>query len=345
MAITAPERWAVTNVVDIVFSPAPGAPDLPTATTMSVHVGSSERAARWRRLDPDASTARLRFDVALPLQPGDHLVLRSTAQRAIVGGGVVYDVQPTRRARMPLPATVPVATDVIVGRYPWSTRQRIVQLGGFDPTTIDNDLEALRADGGLHEFEGAWVDHRGFETIAETIRTLVTSHHERHPDDLGLSIHDVHAALDFDARVARSIVEQVDGLVIEHDVVRLAEHERSVEASPQGQRFLDALRAHPFAPPAPAEIDIDPATARLLARQGLVQQLDGLWFATEAIDEAAVRVSRALLERETLTMSELRNVLDTTRKFALPLANALDAAGVTRRRGDQRIAGPRAHVD
>jgi selenocysteine-specific elongation factor len=40
-------------------------------------------------------------------------------------------------------------------------------------------------------------------------------------------------------------------------------------------------------------------------------------------------------------MSEIRAALDTTRKYALPLVAHLDANGVTRRRGDLRIAGPR----
>ena len=36
-----------------------------------------------------------------------------------------------------------------------------------------------------------------------------------------------------------------------------------------------------------------------------------------------------------------REALATTRKYALPLLNRLDADGVTRRRGDLRIGGPR----
>ena len=41
------------------------------------------------------------------------------------------------------------------------------------------------------------------------------------------------------------------------------------------------------------------------------------------------------------TMSDLREALGTSRKYAVPLATLLDARGVTRRREDVRIAGPR----
>jgi selenocysteine-specific elongation factor len=40
-------------------------------------------------------------------------------------------------------------------------------------------------------------------------------------------------------------------------------------------------------------------------------------------------------------VSEVRDRLGTSRKYVVPLLNRLDAAGVTRRRGDVRIAGPR----
>jgi selenocysteine-specific elongation factor len=44
---------------------------------------------------------------------------------------------------------------------------------------------------------------------------------------------------------------------------------------------------------------------------------------------------------EGATASRLREALGTSRKYALPLLNLLDAEGITRRRGDLRIGGPR----
>jgi selenocysteine-specific elongation factor len=42
-----------------------------------------------------------------------------------------------------------------------------------------------------------------------------------------------------------------------------------------------------------------------------------------------------------VTVATIRDSLGTTRKFLLPLLAHLDATGVTRRRGDLRVAGPR----
>jgi selenocysteine-specific elongation factor len=42
-----------------------------------------------------------------------------------------------------------------------------------------------------------------------------------------------------------------------------------------------------------------------------------------------------------VTVADVREALGTTRKWAVPLLAHLDATGVTRRRGDLRVAGPR----
>ena len=46
--------------------------------------------------------------------------------------------------------------------------------------------------------------------------------------------------------------------------------------------------------------------------------------------------------RETLKLSDIRDLLGSTRKFVVPIMARLDSEGITRRRGDDRIAGPAA---
>jgi selenocysteine-specific elongation factor len=71
-------------------------------------------------------------------------------------------------------------------------------------------------------------------------------------------------------------------------------------------------------------------------------QEGGVVFAASAIDEAARVVARLLADQpDGITVAEARDAWGTTRKFAIPLITRLDETGVTRRRGDLRIAGPR----
>ena len=105
-------------------------------------------------------------------------------------------------------------------------------------------------------------------------------------------------------------------------------------------RSVAALTASLFSPPSPE--GVDRTELRELVRRGDVVDLDGLYFAAAAVDQAAAQVARLLDDHpEGVTVAQMRDAWVTSRKFALPLLGHLDATGVTRRRGDLRIGGPR----
>ncbi|HUU44932.1 MAG TPA: SelB C-terminal domain-containing protein, partial [Acidobacteriota bacterium] len=64
---------------------------------------------------------------------------------------------------------------------------------------------------------------------------------------------------------------------------------------------------------------------------------DGLIFPVETFAEIRAKVISALKEQPSLTASQLRDLLGTTRKYAVPIGEALDREGVTRREGDVRV--------
>jgi selenocysteine-specific elongation factor len=84
-----------------------------------------------------------------------------------------------------------------------------------------------------------------------------------------------------------------------------------------------------------------------MVRRGLVVEQDGMFFATSAVDEAAALAARLLVDSpEGFTVSTFREAAGNTRRHAMPLLARLDGTGITRRRDDVRIAGPRLpHVD
>ena len=75
-------------------------------------------------------------------------------------------------------------------------------------------------------------------------------------------------------------------------------------------------------------------------REGALVDLDGVVFATEALEAARRAVVGALATRQQLSVADVRDTLGSTRKYVLPICGWLDRQGITRRRGDDRIAGP-----
>jgi selenocysteine-specific elongation factor len=76
-----------------------------------------------------------------------------------------------------------------------------------------------------------------------------------------------------------------------------------------------------------------------VAEGHLVHVVDALYLHSDAEAEMRRRVTERLAGGAGLTVAEIRDLLGTTRKYAVPLCEYLDRAGVTRREGDLRVAG------
>lgn len=145
--------------------------------------------------------------------------------------------------------------------------------------------------------------------------------------------------------MVRALVEGERDLVLDREVLRHRDHRPTLDADPAVAGWLAALAAAPFSPPEPAAHGVPPSVVRALARAGRVVEIDGVWFDATAPEQAAAIVADAVVERGSLTIADIRDLLGSTRKYVVPLAGHLDATGVTRRRGDDRIPGPRAVRD
>ncbi len=113
--------------------------------------------------------------------------------------------------------------------------------------------------------------------------------------------------------------------------------------------LAEKIEAGGVSPPETSELaaaagTLAPAVPQLLALlrdQGRVAEINSqLYLAADVEAEIRSRVRAKLADGSSLTMAELRDLLGTTRKYAVPLGEYLDRAGVTRREGDTRRLGP-----
>ena len=139
----------------------------------------------------------------------------------------------------------------------------------------------------------------------------------------------------FDDR-ERAVLATIDEVVIDATTVRTADVVDPFADHP----YLDVSRAGGFMPPQPD--GVDRAEVRELVRRGHLVTRDGIYFHADTIDAAAAHAARLLAASpDGFTVAEFRDATGASRKFVLPLVAELDARGVTRRRDDLRIAGPR----
>ena len=346
-ALVLPDQWAVTSVVDATLT---ALPDIELHQGMyKAYIGSGEHNVRLRLIRPasesgDGLFGRLRLDAPLPLQPGDRIVLRDSGSQATAGGAEVLDVSPVGRARLaadrlPLPA----AERILAGR-PWLRPGEIGPLAGVGPDEAKHLAEELVRSGAARPAGEHLVATERLDEIRRRALELVAGHHRRQPLEPGFDLPALAAALGLDAARARAALEGTEGLVVEQGRARLSSHRGRVAGEPEAQRLLAALDAVPFSPPAPADVGGSPEIVRGLLREGLLVDLDGAIFTATAVEKARQVVREGFERHGSLTVSQARDLLGSSRKYVLAILAHFDAEGVTRRRGDERFPGPRLGV-
>jgi selenocysteine-specific elongation factor len=243
---------------------------------------------------------RMWLPLALPLQPGDRFVLRESGRDETVGGGVILDVDPVLRVGRAAPSLDPQR---VVAERGWVDASSLGRLLGTDPPTPT---------------VGRWVVD---PVVLASTRAAVTTRVEKAGAE-GIDL----ATLSEHERAALS----EDGLVIKDGRVFASAPELS-------SALLNELEEGGCSPPSvPASSEL-----RALHKAGLVVDCEGVWFATAAVDHARSVLAALLNDKpEGITVGEVRDALGSSRKHVIPLLTHLDATGVTRRRGDVRIAGP-----
>ncbi len=312
-AVVTPGRWHLTTVVDASLTVLAALDhDVSRRGAYLGYFGSGEHAVRLRVLGREAlrpgttGAVRLHLPAPLPLLPGDRFVLRESGRDETVGGGEVLDVAPVLRAARARP-------DRRVERV-------IAERGWVDA----DELERLTGERRTPDV-GSWV-------VAPVALEEAVASLGRRIDGAGALGLDVAALDDRE----RELLLTLDGVEIQAGRARRAGSEDYLGEHP----IVAALAAGGMAPPAPA--GVSRAELRELQRRGVLVERDGQWVHSSAIGAAAREAARLLARQPAgFTMAEFRDACGTTRKHALPLANELDARGITRRRGDVRIAGPR----
>jgi selenocysteine-specific elongation factor len=197
-----------------------------------------------------------------------------------------------------------------------------------------------RLAGDEHAADGYAIPVGPWLVAPETVAAVHARAAEMAAGD-GARLGAVAAACGIDPPHLRACLARASTLTVEGDTVRVAGRP-GLHDEPVVRRFLAALAVTPWAPPSPAALEVSPPTVRALVHSGAVVDLDGLVFSAGALADARTRVARLVVEQESVTLADVRSALGTTRRHAVAIVNRMDAEGVTRRRGDVRIAGPRA---
>ena len=333
--LVAPSVWPLTAVVDVrVADPLPERP--------VVHVGTAAFGCRVRPLGPGA--ARLLLERAVPLRPGDRLLLRDPGSRA-VAGAIVLDPEPPALARRG-DAARRAAALAATPDWPATSGGSAGSVGSA--STADWVADELRRRGcvpvaqlrrlGLEAVDGVGVrrgdwllDESLVPALSDRVRALVSGADALADglptaavaQELGLPVDLVPAVVPSDlavrsGRVRRPEAELPAGVAAAVDTL-LAELAGPFEAPPR-----DRLTA----------LGLDRRAVAAAGRAGRLLVLEEGVVLGPGADRDALEVLSRL--PQPFTASEARQALGSSRRVVLPILALLDRTGRTVRLPDDR---------
>jgi selenocysteine-specific elongation factor len=331
---------------------------LPHNATVSFHTGAAETMARVRlleneRLEPGGSAwVQLVLSEPVALVKGDHFIIRSTTDT--LGGGKVVDSH-ARRLRRRRPAII---QDLEVKEK--GTIEEVVMT--LLETTQPIELPSLLTKSDLPDAEVRQAIElliqqekvkgvgeggqrllftaSGWVRLTDQATAVLQDYHKKYPTRIGMPKAELGSRLKL-GRYSPVIWQKLSGEGIiseEGSAVRLTSHKVTLSQSQQVivDDFLRSLSQNPYSPPSDRIPEPDLLNL-LIERQQVVKVSDNIVFAASAYEEMLEKVIDYIKIHGKVTVGEVRDMFNTSRKYVLALLEYLDEKKITRRVGDERV--------
>ena len=342
--------------------------------TVRLHLGTAEVLATVSLLTSDqlesgeSGPAQLFLRDSVACVWNQPFVIRSESPVHTVGGGRVLVPAATKikkassadlkhLAKLNSSATEPerIASAVyFAGFAPWKPADLARLAGAQHPqATIETLIEGGQLIPLVVSPRRTIIVEREFLDVwQERITNALNKLHEQNPMRSAIDTAKLVSQFDYagDAALLGAVVRQMaaDGL-LRLTTRGIASRDHKLKLSkPQQELLGDIIQRYEsarFEPPSVAEYkaempkrsdDIEKLVQVAVAEEQLVHITKDLYLHVTAEAQLRETVAEALAE-EGLTMSQIRELLGTSRKFAVPLCEYLDRVGVTKRQGDIRV--------
>ncbi|HBI27331.1 MAG TPA: selenocysteine-specific translation elongation factor [Peptococcaceae bacterium] len=335
------------------------------------HLGTKEAFGRVRLLDRDelnqGDTALVQLDLEEPIVAAvhDRFVIRRYSPIATIGGGEIIEVGGRRHRRMRqevieglerkltgTPSTrvaeelrfakKPVALSELVGRTGFSEEEMGQILNELEEA---GEIEVVLSTGKDLFVVPSSLQEEWTEELHETLE----KYQQRYPLRSGYSKEELRTRLwkHLTPRLFQALldrwVEQGEIIVDGQNVALYGHRIRLTEEQQrQVQEMMRIMEEKPFSPPGIEDIqdalgnDLD--LLQYCIQQGLLVKVgEEFYFSQDAVKQAWNLLENYLKDHGQVTIGQARDILNTSRRFCLPLLEYFDRMRKTRRVGDKRV--------
>lgn len=331
-----------------------------------LHIGSAEAIGRAYVLGGEEIPAgasgfvQVRLESPAAAARGDRFVLRMYSPACLLGGGVVLDSSPSRHRRTDKAVTdrlqrildgdpVCVVEDALASAPAGLAAADVARVTHLPETEAARALKELQESGRAVIGSGRAASRAAIAASSARIAAVLEAYHQANPTRQGMPREELRRRLgaQMDQKgfaFLLGLMADAGQIVQSEAVVRLAGHAPSL--SPEQRKIAEAIEQdyisggvnppllqETFARHGPAARDILP----LLAEQGKLARInEEILFHPGALADAERALRGYLAQNGEITVAGFRDLIGSSRKYAVPLLEYFDSKGVTRRHGDVR---------
>jgi len=189
------------------------------------------------------------------------------------------------------------------------------------------------------------LSNTAWKALLDEISSLLSEFHQRYPLRAGMPREELKSRLGLPARAFGDAIATAAAqgqLCTTETVISRAGYR--VTFSPEQQRrvteLLQAFEQSPHAPPSLAESEAlvgADVLAALVEQGSLIKVSDTVLFAADTYQRITKAIVAHLQKEGHITLAQVRDMFDTSRKYAQAILEHLDEKHVTKRVGDERI--------
>jgi len=329
-------------------------------TNVTFHSGAAESEAKVRLLEMEqmkageTGWAQLRLSRPVAVVKGDFFIIRSTM--ATLGGGEIVDAYPKRHRRFHSSTIETLSARELGG--PEETLLAILQVkepvemkelsnrSNMSSFEVNEAVKSLALQKKLVMLgekgpQSLLFSSKGWNRLKDRVEQIAGDYHRRFPLKQGIPKEELRSRLKLPSAVFTGALKQLmqdDILVEEGKAVRLGSHDMHVSKDQQIKidAFLNSLNQNPYSPP--SDFKIDPEILDYLIEQRrVVKVAENVIFTASAYDEMVDRITSYIKSQGKITVAQVRDLFNTSRKYALAMMEHLDEQKITRRIGDERV--------
>ncbi|MEJ5250025.1 MAG: selenocysteine-specific translation elongation factor [Caldilinea sp.] len=371
-----PNTLTPTTLIDVRFRLLADAPrPLRHNQTVDFFVGAAEIPGVVRLLGAETlkpgEEGWLQLRLARPavVAAGDRFILRQPSPSQTLGGGVVLSPSPQRRWRRFDPNVLTRLQTLARGRpdeilletlerLRLTTPKALLTHAELDAATGAAALDELRRQRALVEIaageESLLLSLSAWRRLADGFAARVAEHHRQFPLRRGLPRSEARSRMQallpgvvLSVRHFNALIDALaqQGLLYADDAcVRLPDFAPTPTPAQQRsiERVLAAFAASPYAPPNLQDtlrmLDENAELLEYLTDQGVLVRLGGdVLLRAEDFNAMVEEITAYLRAQGAITLAEVRDRFQTSRKYAQAVLEEMDARRLTRREGDVRV--------